>query len=175
MSLTLRKRLDAQAELGDSQACLYLYEEYKNENGKQAASDWLEEALDSNSSSAQYIAGVQGLTSGNIEEGVSFLTLSAANNNAQAMNVLGQLYLGNVSGFETADFDPEKGMDYLTQAGRNGSTEAQIILGKCFYLGKWVHKDKLVSTLWLERAAKQGSKEAEKLLDEVLLVNNGLN
>lgn len=175
MSLTLRKRLDAQAELGDSQACLYLYEEYKNESGKQAASDWLEEALDSNSSSAQYIAGVQGLTSGNVEEGISFLTLSASNDNAQAMNVLGQFYLGNVSGLETADFDPEKGMEYLIQAGRKGSVEAQIILGKCFYLGKWVHKDNLISTLWLEKAVAQGSKDAEKLLNEVLLVNNGLN
>ncbi|MBF0578943.1 sel1 repeat family protein [Erysipelotrichaceae bacterium RD49] len=175
MSLTLRNKLDAQAKLGDGQRCMDLYEAYQNESGKQAAIDWLEEALDSNSSSAQYIAGILDLNEGRIEEGLSFLTLSATNDNAQAMNVLGQLYLSNVVGLECIEFDLEKGMDYLIQAGRHGCVEAQLILGKCFYLGQWVHKDNLMSSLWLEKAADQGSRDAQKLLDEILMTSVVLN
>lgn len=175
MSLTLRKRLDAQAKLDDGHACLLLFEEYQNESGLQAAGDWLDEALDSNSSSAQYVAGVLDLGSGQVSEGISFLKLAAANENVQAMNVLGQLYLGNINGLETATFDLDQGIDYLIQAGLKGSVEAQVILGKCFYLGKWVSRDRFLSALWLEKAAAQGSLEAQQLLDEVLLVHNGLN
>ncbi len=175
MSLTLRNKLDAQAKLGDGQTCMDLYEAYQNESGKQAAADWLEEALDSNSSSAQYIAGILDLNESRIDEGISFLTLSATNDNAQAMNVLGQLYLGNVVGLESVGFDLEKGMDYLIQAGCHGCADAQLILGKCFYLGQWVHKDNLMSALWLEKAVEQGSQDAQKLLDEVLMISTALN
>ena len=66
-------------------------------------------------------------------------------------------------------------MDYLIQAGCNGCTDAQLILGKCFYLGKWVHKDNLMSTLWLEKAVKQGCQDAQTLLDEVLMTSVVLN
>lgn len=175
MSLTLRKRLDAQAALGDAQSCLNLFEEYKNENGGQAATDWLEEALDSNCSSAQYIAGVLDLGSGQFNEGISYLKLSASNQNVQAMNVLGQLYLGNINGLEDVSFDVEQGIDYLIQAGLNGSVEAQIFLGKCYYQGRWVGENRLLSVLWLEKAVSQGSEQAQQVLDEVNLVKNLIN
>ncbi len=175
MSLTLRKRLDVQAELGDAQACLNLFEEYQNESGQQAAIDWLDEALDSNCASAQYIAGVMDLNAGKVEEGIDYLELACANDNAQAMMVLGQFYLGNILGFETVDIDLQKGIDYLTQAAYKGSAQAALILGKCYYTGQWVHQDSFLASLWLEKAENLGSGTARILLDEVVYAHiNGI-
>lgn len=173
MSLTLRKQLDVQAELGDAQACLNLFEEYQNESGHQAAIDWLDEALDFNCASAQYIAGVMDLNAGKMEEGIDYLELACANDNAQAMMVLGQFYLGNVLGFESIEVNLEKGLDYLMQAAHKGSAQAALILGKCYFIGQWVHQDVFLATLWLEKAEALGNGEARILLDEVVCAHTG--
>ena len=175
MSLTLRKQLDVQAELGDAQACLSLFEEYQNESGQQAAIDWLDEALDSNCASAQYIAGVMDLNAGKVEEGIDYLELACANDNAQAMMVLGQFYLGNILGLESYQINLKRGLNYLMQAAYKGSAQAALILGKCYYLGQWVHQDSFLSGLWLEKAESLGSGEARILLDEVVYAHtNGI-
>lgn len=175
MNLTARKRLEAQAEHGDGQACLDLYEAYRQLPDCQAAREWLDRALDFNYPSAQYLEGVQNLSAGQVGEGIEFLKLAAENGNADAMNVLGQFYLGNITSLETADLNQELGIHYLVNAGLAGSVEAQIMLAKCFYKGKWVHKDDYLSRWWLEKAAEQGSHEAARLLDEVMLVRHILN
>ncbi len=175
MNAAWMKQLDDKARQGDGQACLTLYEQFKNESGTQAARDWLDEALDSNSSSAQYAEGVLKLVSGDIDNGIAFLDLSAKNDNVQAMNVLGQLYLGNVNGVEAVTFDLDKGIAYLEQAALRGNVDAQILLGKCYFLGQWVRKNKLISTYYLKQAVEQGSRTAADLLEKVLYVNNGMN
>ncbi len=175
MNAAWMKQLDARARQGDGQACLTLYEQFKNESGVEAARDWLDEALDSNSSSAQYAEGVLQLVSGDVDNGIAFLDLSARNDNVQAMNVLGQLYLGNVNGVDSVAPDLDKGIAYLEQAAERGNVDAEILLGKCYFLGQWVKKNRFVSTYWLNKAAEQGSRTAADLLENVLYVNNGLN
>lgn len=168
MSLTLRKELEAQAELGNAQACLNLFEEYQNESGQQAATDWLDEALDSNYASAQYIAGIMELNRGEIEEGIHYLEMASANEDPQAMLVLGQFFLGNILNLEKVHLDVEKGITYLTTAAQKGLAQAALLLGKCYYTGTWVASNRLLGVLWLEKAQDLGSQEASRILDEVV-------
>lgn len=168
MSLTLRKQLDVQAELGNAQACLNLFEEYQNENGQQAATDWLDEALDSNCASAQYIAGIMELNRGEIDEGITYLEMASANEDPQAMMVLGQFFLGNILDLENINIDIEKGINYLSKAAKKGLAQAALILGKCYYTGTWVTLDRFVGVLWLEKAETLGSQEASRILNEVV-------
>lgn len=168
-----------QAQNGDGQACLALYEEYKNgvhvSQNQYEAQNWLEKALDLNNPSAQLIKGLNSLQDGNIEDALGYLQLACDNDNPDAMNVLGQLYLGNVENVKFGKPDLEKGMELLIAAGLKGSVNAQIILGKCFFTGKWVSRDLLLSKVWLEKAAAQGSREAQSLLDEAIRIPNLIN
>lgn len=172
-------QLIVQAQNGDSQACVDLYEEYKNgvhvDQDQFEAQSWLEKALDLNNASAQLIKGMSALHDGDIEDAMDYLELSCSNDNADAMNVLGQLYLGNVENVTISGLDEEKGIDLLIDAGLKGSVNAQIILGKCFFTGQWVTRDLFLSRLWLEKAADQGSREAQSLLDEAMRVPNLIN
>lgn len=178
MSSTQVKQLEERASNGDSQACLDLYEEYQHglhvSQDTTLASAWLEKALDFNNKDAQLIMGMNALQAGNLEEGLGYLNLSKNNGNPEAYSVLGQLYLGNVDGIHM-DTDLDKGMELLVEAGLKGSTQAQILLGKCFYNGKWVTKDEGLARYWLQKASDSGDRTAQKLLDEVLLVRNVLN
>lgn len=172
-------QLIAQAQNGDGQACLDLYEEYKNGvhvvQNHDLAMSWLEKALDCNYPAAQLIMGLSALQSGDITQAVEYLKLACANNNADAMNVLGQLYLGNVENVCCMQIDVDKGMELLTKAGLYGSVNAQIILGKCYYTGKWVHKDLMIALMWLQKAIDLGSSEAQLLMDEAIRVPDLIN
>lgn len=172
------KLLEEQAMAGDGKACLDLYEEYRHGlhvlPDQQTANTWLEKALDFNNADAQLIMGMKSLKNGNTQEGIGYIELSAENNNPDAMNLLGQMYLGNVDGVDVAE-DRDKGLALVIRAGLQGSLQAQILLGKCYYTGKWVDKCQALACYWLEKAADSGDPKAQELLDEVLLVKNVIN
>lgn len=163
---------------GDGQACFDLYEEYrKGENVHQdleTAQSYLEKAVDFNNSQAQLQMGLDLINSGKMKEGLDYVGLSCLNQNADAMELLGQLYLGNVENIENTAPDIDTGILFLEEAGLQGSISAQITLGKAFYLGKWVGRNPFVAELWLERAVKAGSEEAGLLLDEMFRVQGAV-
>lgn len=160
------------ANRGDGQACYELYQEYKNGEhvsaDPKAAMDWLEKAIDCNHPQAQLTMGMNMLGDGNIRDAVNYLQLSINNHNADAMNVLGQVYLGNVRQVSEDIIDKDKGLHLLMQAAHAGSMVAMLTLGKICYTGKWVGKDRFAAICWLEKAAAAGSEEAQILLDEAL-------
>jgi TPR repeat protein len=60
----------------------------------------------------------------------------------------------------------------LIEAGEKGSVDAQVVLGKCFYQGKWVPKDLMLAKFWLQKACEKNNPEAVKLYDEVIRVKD---
>lgn len=159
---------------GDGQACFDLYEEYtsgKNvHKDPKTAQNYLEKAVDFNNSKAQLQMGLDLLNGGKMKEGLDYIQLSCLNQNVDAMELLGQLYLGNVENIENTAPDVDTGLLFLEEAALQGSISAQITLGKAFYLGKWVGRNEFTAELWLERAADAGSEEAQLLLDEMFRV-----
>lgn len=67
------------------------------------------------------------------------------------------------------------GLHLLHEAAMEGNIDSQIMLGKCFYTGKWVSRNEMMAVYFLEMARKAGSKEAETLLDEVNRIVTDLN
>mgnify|MGYP004445967997 FL=1 len=173
------ENLIVRANNGDGQACYDLYKEYKNgihvAENELTAMDWLEKALDCNHPMAQLIMGLSLLNAGQQKDAIQYLQLASSNGNPDAMNVLGQLYLGNVENMTDEYTDEDKGLQLLYQAAFCGSPNAQVMLGKCYYIGKWVHQDKLMAKYWLEKAMNAGSEEAAHLYEEALRVNTLLN
>ena len=179
MTNTGIENLIVRANNGDGQACYDLYREYKNgihvEENSMTAMDWLEKALDCDHPMAQLIMGLSLLNAGQQHDAVQYLKLSSGNGNADAMNVLGQLYLGNVENAAADCLDEEKGIELLFQAAMGGCVNAQVMLGKCYYTGKWVYQDKLMAKHWLEKAMNAGSEEAARLYEETLRVSTLMN
>lgn len=155
---------------GDGQACYDLYEEYTRGENVTAdagmARDYLEKAVDYNNSNAQLQMGLDLLNSGKTREALDYIQLSCLNHNPEALHLLGQLYLGNVENIENRQPDVEKGILLLEEAALEGCVSAQVTLGKAFFLGKWVGRNKFAAILWLEKASAQGSEEAALLLEE---------
>lgn len=173
------EQLQNEAMNGDGQACYELYEEYKKgihvDENEAAALDWLERAIDCNHPMAQLVMGLSMLNRGNISDAIEYLNLACLNHSADAMFILSQLYLGNVEKITIEEPDPEKGIELLMQSASLGDVRAQILLGKCFYVGKWVTKNAFLSSYYLELARNQGSDEADQLLDEVHRIVTDLN
>lgn len=163
---------------GDGQACFDLYEEYlRGENvhkDLQTAQSYLEKAVDYNNSRAQLQMGLDLLNGGKMKEGLDYIQLSCLNQNVDAMELLGQLYLGNVENIENTAPDVKTGILFLEEAAMQGSVSAQVTLGKAFYLGKWVGRNPFYAELWLERAVENGSEEAQLLLDEMFRVQSAV-
>lgn len=173
------EQLILQANNGDPQACFDLYQEYRHgihvSEDDQTAKEWLEKAIDFNHPIARLIQEMDLLAKGYVEEAIGMLEVQCAQNNADAMNVLGQVYLGNVKNVGTQVLDIEKGIDLVMQAAAQGNVEAQILLGKCYYTGKWVAPNKFAARYWLEKAARAGNETASLLYDEACRVVTDLN
>jgi hypothetical protein len=163
-------QLKERANKGDGEACFELYQEFKNGANVKAdedeALDWLEKAIDHDHPIAQLIMGLSYLNAGKVKDAIDYLDLSCKNNNLDAMNILGQLYMGNVSGVEDVPLDKNSGIELLSKAAAGGNVYAQLTLGKCYMNADGVHKDKFMASLWLEKAAAQNNIEAAMLLDE---------
>ena len=158
------EQLKNQASRGDGQACYELYQEYKNgihvaENEKTAPS-WLNKAL---------------LGRGKTEDALEYLENAGANHSLAAKNILGQFYLGNIDRMPMEYINVDLGLHLLHEAAMEGNIDSQIMLGKCFYTGKWVSRNEMMAVYFLEMARKAGSKEAETLLDEVNRIVTDLN
>ncbi|MFR7639744.1 tetratricopeptide repeat protein [Allobaculum fili] len=176
MKLITLRQLEAQARTGDGKACLALYQEYSNNTrDEKTARKWLDLALDYDEPRAQFLEGVYSMKVGEIAHGVQFLKLAAFNRNTDAMNVLAMYYLGNIHGISHTVIDLELGLDYLYQAANGGCPDAQIVLGKCFYLGKWVSRNKYLARYWMEKAAKAKSRLAARMLEDMQAVSGALN
>jgi len=69
------------------------------------------------------------------------------------------------------DRGPERDMaqakKWLLTAAENGDMDAQADLAHCYATGTAFSKDLQSARLWYQRAAQQGSKKAEKALDEL--------
>lgn len=179
MELRTLEQLRTMAVNGDGQACFELYQEYKNgihvDENQNLAQDWLEKAVDCNNASAQLVMGLSLLSKGELKDAEAYLELAVNNGSIEAMHIAGQLYLGNIEGVSAEDTDIRKGLALLREAARKGSVHAQIMLGKCYYTGKWLHKNNLLATWYLEMAKNQGSDEAGELLDEACRIATDLN
>lgn len=168
MKMAQLRQLEAQALTGDGKACLALYTEYCNNTpDKLTARKWLDLALDCDEPRAIFIEGVASLASGKVSDALPMLKLAAENDNTDAMNVLGQYYLGNIKGMPHDVIDLEQGLDYLIGAARGGNRDAQIVLGKGSLQGTWFRKDVRIARYWFEQARKQGSRQADRLLEEL--------
>lgn len=163
-------QLITQANQGDPQACFDLYQEYRQgihvREDDQIAREWLEKAIDFNHPMAKLIQEMDLLSKGYVEEAIEALQAQCAQNNQDAMLILGQVYLDNVKNVHSSCVDPEKGIDLIEQAAALGNTEAQILLGKCFFTGKWVQANKFAARYWLQKAVEAGSEQARMLYDE---------
>lgn len=162
-------QLILQANKGDGQACFDLYQEFKNgihvKEDQETAQEWLDKAIDFNHPAARLILDMDLLSTGHIDEAVDSLEEECSKDNPEALNVLGQLYLGNIDKVSEDIIDLSKGIELLTKAAWLGSLSAQILLGKCYYIGKWVSKDIFLARYWLQKASEQ-SEEAMQLYDE---------
>lgn len=173
------EQLKNQASRGDGQACYELYQEYKNgihvaENEKTAQS-WLNKAIDLNHPEALVVQGLNLLGRGKTEDALEYLENAGANHSLAAKNILGQFYLGNIDRTPMEYINVDLGLHLLHEAAMEGNIDSQIMLGKCFYTGKWVSRNEMMAVYFLEMARKAGSKEAETLLDEVNRIVTDLN
>ena len=171
---TLIKRANG----GDSDACFQLYQEYKTGAhvgmDETAALRWLEKAIDLDHPTAQLIMCLSYLNAGRPKDAIAYLNLASDNGNADAQNILGQLYFGNVCDVDAVPRDTDKALALLNESARNGNPFAQLTLGKCYMIGDGVRRDPFLSRLWLEKAAEHND-EARMLLDEALVCRTPLN
>lgn len=173
------EKLRHEAENGNGDACFQLYQEYKTgshvETDEVIALEWLEKALDKEHPIAQLIMGLSYLNAGRVKDAIDYLTLSCNQKNADALNILGQLYIGNVSGIKNAPIDKPKGVELLFDSACQGNVYAQLTVGKCFMTGNGTRKNKFFAKHWLEKASMQGNAEAAALLDECEIATTLLN
>lgn len=161
--------LKKQALTGDGKACLALYQAYNNEPDEKNARAWLDLAIERDEPQALFYEGVHALLDGHIEDGIHYMSIAAAHDSADAMYVLGQYYLDNIRGIQTPDNEKniDLGVEYLRDAGMHGSLDAQLILAKLYYTGKWVRRNLYSARWWIEKACRQSSRRAERLLEEI--------
>lgn len=163
-------QLIVQANQGDGQACFELYNEFKHgihvDENDATAQEWLDKAIDFNHPMARLILDLDLLNTGHISEAIDSLKKECDKDNVTALNLLGQMYLGNVEGISSEWMNIPEGIELITRAANLQDTASQILLGKCYYTGKWVRPDKFLARYWLAQAAKSGLPEAEKLYFE---------
>lgn len=173
------EQLENQASRGDGQACYELYQEYKNgihvAENESEAQNWLNKAIDLNHPEALLVHGLNLLSQGETEDALEYLEAAGKKNSAAAKNILGQFYLGNIDRMPEEYVNVDLGLKLLYEAAVDGCVESEIMLGKCFYIGKWVQRNPLMASWFLEMAIRNGSEEAEVLLDEVNRVITELN
>lgn len=179
MSNAMIDNLILRANGGDREACFSLYQEYKNGVNvgmdESEALDWLEKAIDLEHPIAQLIMGLSFLNIGSVKDAIDYLTLASNQQNLDAQNILGQLYMGNVVGIENAPVDKAAGIDLLHSSAAGGNKYAQLTLGKCYLNGDGIVKDMFLAEIWLEKARAQGMEEADVLLDNAHTVISLMN
>ncbi len=173
------EQLKTQAKSGDAQACYELYQEYKNgihvtENAD-TAQNWLDRAIDLNHPEALLVRGLSLLSNGSTEDALEYLEAASQENCLQAAYILGQFYLGNIEKMPEEYINTDLGLRQLYEAATKGSAEAAVMLGKCFYTGKWVTRNEMLAVHFLEMAQASGSDEAGLLLDEIHRIVTELN
>lgn len=92
---------------------------------------------------------------------VELLTKSANQGNVEAMLQLGNAFtFGNSTATLVADPDVEAARWYF-RAASAGNADAQYTLGLLFMAGKGVERDNKEANAWMQKAAKQGHKDAQ--------------
>src|ERR1051325_10233701 len=87
------------------------------------------------------------------------LTKSAANGNANAQLLIGQLYFDGIGVSEKKK--EIKAFSWFIKAAERGDVNAQLIVGHLLYEGQGVLKNVGEAFKWFERAAEQGDANAQ--------------
>jgi uncharacterized protein len=163
-----RKLFRKAAKQGNAQAqyeigIAYIDIGYVDSKTTEKGLDWLEKAAEQGIVEAQYRLGkyyqkdIGGFCLGE-PIAVGWFKKAAEQGFAEAQLELGMYYVNRYTSDDILAFE------YFEKAAEQGLAKAQYVLGQCYYKGRGIWKDKRLAAEWLDRAAKQGEKEAKKLL-----------
>ena len=102
---------------------------------------------------------------------VDWLQKSVQGDNAQAMVLLGQLYLYGAAGLTA---DPQQAVDLLTRAARAGHLTGMVLLGKLYQSGQGVPVDPASAARLFQKAADGGDATAAFELSKHLSRGSGV-
>ena len=94
----------------------------------------------------------------NLDEGKRWLQKAARQGNKDAVQ-----FIENLNDIEEAV--STIGLSPFIELANIGDTDAQVLLSYCYYIGIGTKHNPTEGKRWLQKAARQGSKEAIELLD----------